>query len=781
MPVQKLLLFLVILFQVQMAIAQCGPYISTFPYSEDFETDAAWASGGTDNDWAWGTPAHPLINTAASGTKAWCVGGLAGTFYNYGQQSWLESPCFDFSALQYPWITFELFWECEQQYDGLGFQYSLDQGSTWTNVGSTASPTNCLQQNWFNADYINSLDLASPKQGWSGRVGPTVGNCTGGNGSGEWLTASHCLTDLAGEPSVKFRFIFGAGTTCNDYDGIAIDDIQIGDAPPNDAGFTFLCQGNTIDFTSTSSLCPSGLLWNFGDPASTNNSANGTAVSHTYPGPGTYQVTLTASGPCNAPSTVIVPVTIVDVQLATMDPGCAGNDGSISAAISGTASTPDLEWDPPVGTGAALAGLSAGTYTLTVSGNGICTAQASATLVQQNSALVVQIEHQDISCAGDADGSATAIASGSAPLNITWSTGENAPSISGLNAGNYSVTVIDAAGCEGSASVTIDEPPPFTLSTPGIISICGGSSVDLEVLPTGGTGPFDLVYDPAGPVVAPDSTTPYTVDGTDANGCTASADVLVEVGGPVQPEFTISQLEGCSPHCVTLTALGNGNFDWDLGDGSFATGATVEHCYDAGEFQVELTVTDDVGCSSSAASDSLIVVHGTPDASFIADPPVTTIEHPDVQLVQLTAGISDWIWTINGEEMDQQDFSPLITFPSVDCSTIGLSVFTALGCSDQEEVDICIEDSFHVFAPNSFTPNNDGINDEMFVITSVRDPEYFELRIHDRWGAAIHVSNDPFTGWNGEGMPDGVYIWMLRMRDTLGAIQERSGHVTLFR
>src|ERR1035437_1095356 len=38
--------------------AQCGTPISTFPYTEGFETAQAWTSGGTHPDWAWGTPTH---------------------------------------------------------------------------------------------------------------------------------------------------------------------------------------------------------------------------------------------------------------------------------------------------------------------------------------------------------------------------------------------------------------------------------------------------------------------------------------------------------------------------------------------------------------------------------------------------------------------------------------------------------------------------------------------------------------------------------------------------
>jgi hypothetical protein len=134
---------------------QCPTTISAFPYQEGFEASAAWTSGGTGNDWAWGTPAKPVITGAGGGTKSWIVGGLTTSNYSPGEQSWLESPCFDFSALPFPFISFKLFWECERVYDGLGFQYSLNQGATWINVGSAADPPDCYTQNWFNAASLN--------------------------------------------------------------------------------------------------------------------------------------------------------------------------------------------------------------------------------------------------------------------------------------------------------------------------------------------------------------------------------------------------------------------------------------------------------------------------------------------------------------------------------------------------------------------------------------------------------------------------------------------------
>ena len=85
-----------------------------------------------------------------------------------------------------------------------------------------------------------------------------------------------CMPDLANEPQVILRFLFGAGTTCNNFDGIAIDDVLIQEAPGTTAAFTYVCNGSTIDFSDASTGCPNTWSWNFGDPGSGSLNASGT-------------------------------------------------------------------------------------------------------------------------------------------------------------------------------------------------------------------------------------------------------------------------------------------------------------------------------------------------------------------------------------------------------------------------------------------------------------------------------------------------------------------------
>jgi len=776
-----------------VAQAQCGVTLNTFPYAEGFEAAASWTSGGVADDWAWGTPAHPLINTAGGGTKSWCVGGLTGTSYGSGEQSWLESPCFDFSALAYPWVSFKLFWECERSYDGLGFQYSVDQGGTWYNVGGYGDPTDCLNANWFNTGNITALNMATPSAGWSGRVGPTMGSCAGGQGSQTWLTASHCMNDLAGEPSVKFRFIFGAGTVCNGYDGIAIDDVYIGNAPPNVASFTTSCAGNTATFTNTSLPCQSS-VWDFGDPASgAANTSNLPNPTHTFPASGTYPVTLTISGPCNAPASVVIPFSVLEIDLLTTDPSCLGDDGWVNAEVSGNSGPVSYSWSPGGETIASISGLSAGTYTVTVSGINACSATASATLDQNAEAPALSGTHTDVSCAGLADGTAQITAfGGEPPLNYSWSpSGGSASTATGLAAGTYTCTVSDSQQCSDVITVTISEPLPVTVVPQADVPICAGQSTTLTATASGGAPDYTFTWSPEGPDVTPTTTTLYSVIATDANGCeSAAGETTVSVGQALLPDFILDDTLGCSPHCVTFTDLStvDGVRSWDFGDGGAAADDSIAvHCYTTGgAFDVTLTITAADGCSGSFTFVGAVDALPSPVAAFTPAPPVTTIKEPTIAFDNVSQDAQYVLWHFGDpDDSTSTEYSPQFTYPDVDCYTVRLLVFNELGCADSTRNVVCVEDPFALYAPNAFTPNGDGFNDVWGVFTSVGSPKNFELNIFDRWGQVLYSTDQKGAPWDGTAggsdVPPGVYAWLLRIRSTEGSNEDRRGHVTLIR
>lgn len=780
--------FLCAVVPFNAAWAQCGPVISTFPYNEGFEANAAWTSGGTGNDWAWGTPAHPLINAAGGGSKSWCVGGLTGTFYNNNERSYLESPCFDFSSLNNPRISFKIFWEVERQYDGMTFQYSTNGGATYTNVGAFNEPANCNTAYWFNSSNLTNLPASiSPKHGWSGRQGSTQGSCQGGNGSQGWVTAKHCLGWLANAPSVRFRFFFGAGSVCNNFDGIAIDDIFIGESDPVVASFSGDCNGTAVDLTNTSTPCPDLFSWNFGDPGSQNTSAQENP-SHTYTNPGSYTVTLTATDACGASNTTTQTIHVLGATITTTATTCGQNNGSLEATVAGAGGPVNYFWSPGGATTQTLSNVGPGTYTVTVSAANSCSATATATLAPSVGNLALALTHTDVTCNGLNDGTATAVPSGGvAPLTYLWAPGGATTSaISGLAPGDHSCTVSDAQGCSAQQAVTIAEPQPVLLTAGPDTAICAGNAVNLVAQASGGTPGYTYAWTPSGPVVSPTFTTIYSVTATDGNGCgSAPETATVTVSAAFQPSFTYSDTVGCTPLCVTFNAqpAGATGYQWSFGDGSTGTDASASHCFTAGGlYSVGLTVTDATGCTGTVTVPDLIHAHAAPSASFMASPPTVTINDPVIHFINTSENATDFVWSFgDAANSGSLERSPSFRFPDVDCYTVTLVAANDLDCLDSAKALICVEDPFMLFLPNAFTPNNDGVNDVLMPMTSVRDPEAFLFMVYDRWGEPVFTTEDPHQGWDGSSYPLGIYVWKIWITDSQGDRHEQVGHVALLR
>jgi hypothetical protein len=233
------------------------PEVSTFPYSEDFESGpGGWTSGGTSSSWELGLPAGPIIVAApTTGLNSW-VTNLT-DFYNSNERSYVISPCFDFTSMSNPAVAFDIWWDIESGFffgptDGAIMQYSLDGGSSWTRVGNFGEPIN-----WYNYSDIGSApgDEPFPAPGWSGNTGS-------GDGSFTWIRAQHNLDGLAGLSSVRLRIAFASDGFGN-FDGIAFDNFGIQDAPAPDLGAdTAFCAGSSVVLSP--GIAGTSYLWSTG-------------------------------------------------------------------------------------------------------------------------------------------------------------------------------------------------------------------------------------------------------------------------------------------------------------------------------------------------------------------------------------------------------------------------------------------------------------------------------------------------------------------------------------
>lgn len=504
----------------------CTGSITSFPYNENFETnDGNWLPGGFSSDWAWGTPTKSVITGAGGGNNCWVTGGLTGSTYGNGENSWLMSPCFDFTSLTSPSISFKIFWETEQRFDGASFQYSTDGGNNWTMLGDVASNGDCRGTNWYNTNAITYLGNVN---GWTGNIQPNSGSCLGGNGSGAWLTAKHTLSMLAGQSNVRFRFVFGAGTTCNNFNGFAIDDISIGEAVPPPVSISSTCVSTSQVQFSVTGTCIASYAWNFGDPGSgSSNTSSQAAPAHTFSAPGMYTVNLSAPSASGGTSTASIQVVVISASGSTNWPDPCSNipSATLTVTASGSSSGYFYYWDTdPPQTTPSISNVGPGTYNVTVNALNACA--ASVQYVLGAATITNSVVATNSKCTAD-NGTITSTASGgSSPYTYTWSNGATGATVQNLAPGTYSVEAKDAGGCSAKTEniVITAEQTTLSVSLGPDMAICNNETLLLN------PGSFDTYLWQDGttaPAFRVTTAGTYSVQVKDANGCTGTDEIRI--------------------------------------------------------------------------------------------------------------------------------------------------------------------------------------------------------------------------------------------------------------
>lgn len=748
------------LFLVADVSAQCITVDSVTPYFQDFEaSDGSWADGGLSSDWAWGHPNKAIITGAANGQNCWITGGLTGSAYNAGQRSYLLSPCFDFTTLSYPYIEFKTFWETENKYDGNALQYSLNNGTTWQNVGSVGEPVNCLNRNWFNNMSISNLSNLGPnKEGWSGTTQPSNGSCSGGNGSGAWLTASHTLASLAGKPKVIFRFTFGAGTLCNDYDGFAIDDIKISNAPPGNVDFVSGCISNsTVSFTNLSSPCYPTFNWDFGDPASgAANTVSTTNAIHTFSAPGSYLVTLNASGGVGPAIAVAKQIHVIGVNATIANANtCSShpNNATATAVANADAGVTGLaySWNTiPVATTPVITGLSAGMYIVTVTATNACAASDTVINPQPLAHVTVKV---NATC-GNSNGTITITESGGTmPYSYTWSPNvSNGASANNLLPGNYIVSITDNASCSDSVDAQIINVGGVSVVINSKTDVkCFGENTGAATTLVNGTGGtymyqwlsgFQTYYTPSIQNVAAGI---YKLTVTDSTGCTDTATATISEPLPLAIAVSVKPTTCGLINGTAWASVSGGTSPYQYLWTSGSSGDTTRNV--AG--QVNVVVTDKNGCTQTSAladvkpSQPLVISLGN-DLAICAG-----------TRVKLYPGsFASYSWNNS------------MTDSAINVGQTGIyavSVVDINGCTATDTVKLSVETCKDIVFPDAFTPDGNNTNDAFGPLGSLIAVSNYTFRIFNRWGQLVFTSNDPFKKWdgkiNGAEAGSGVYVW----------------------
>lgn len=177
-------------------------------YFEDFERGkGGWIIGDTSTIWSFGTPSGNKIQEAASGQKVWFTANAR------DGSSAIESPCFDFAGMTRPLVKMKLQRDLDKDRDGAVLQYKVGDEPAWKLLGTIDDGID-----WYNSAVISGRPGGSP-----------VGWTTAGSSDEQYYDAIHTLDELKGKKDVKFRMIYGAAGVFSEHDGLAFDNVFIGE------------------------------------------------------------------------------------------------------------------------------------------------------------------------------------------------------------------------------------------------------------------------------------------------------------------------------------------------------------------------------------------------------------------------------------------------------------------------------------------------------------------------------------------------------------------------
>jgi len=348
-----------------------------------------------------------------------------------------------------------------------------------------------------------------------------------------------------------------------------------------------------------------------------------------------------------------MPTDVLTIALATvgqpsgLSADCNSTNASCNGVADGTAGVNATGGSAPYtytwsngATTASLTGVTAGTYSVTVTDANGCTATCSST-VTEPTALTADCSSVDGTCNNNNEASASvSVGGGDEPYSYAWNNGATTSSIDGLAAGTYSVTVTDANGCTADCSVTVSVTPCCNVTAGGEIAAsqenCGPfdpAVITSVVDATGGLGDLEYVWLQNDENVPINNGNNGWVMIPNSNSATYDPGMLTETTCFIR----CARRAGCEPYpgesnviCIVinpadLTAsctpvngdcnngnLGSASVTADLGEApytySWSNGATTASIDSLSAGTYTVTVTDANGCT--AMCDAVVEIEG---------------------------------------------------------------------------------------------------------------------------------------------------------------------------
>ena len=512
---------------------------------------------------------------------------------------------------------------------------------------------------------------------------------------------------------------------------------------------------------------PYSYLWN--------NGYQGDALSEVASGD--YTLTVSDAHGCSITANAMVsqPSELSVVAMAT-NVNCGVSAGSLRLNVFGGTFPYTYMWSNGCQSDTQT-DITEGVYSVTVADEAGCSATSSANVGVIGSIAVSIDEVSPISCYGMSDASISVVAENvQMPASYIWDNGLVETTLTGLDAGSYSVTVSDAWGCFGTASHRIVSPTEITIVSQVVNPRCY-KSVDgaIAVEVGGGRPPYSYMWTDGstGSNLTNLCADVYGLVVTDYDGCSVSRTFTLAAPQEIDvvTEVTDVSCFGLTNGTITISAAGGVEpYMYGVGNDSTMQGEGLFEHLAAGIYNA--VVSDANGCvvgvQVSVSQPEQI------DMSVVVTEPTCRDKKDGIIEILASGGTLPYEYALDSNVSDTSLFEGLgsgkysvVVTDANGCFVIERGVVVPLNSRD------CIE------IPDVFTPNGDGINDEWIIENIDMFPEA-HIYVFNRWGQLLYkgmVNDAPWDGrFRGHYVPAGVYTYIVDLGEDL---EKYEGTVTV--